>query len=135
ELFEKTTRTRPGFVDAYINLGLQYMQKKELDKADQAFSKAIKLDVTNHIAYNHRGIIMRMRGDFTAAKEMYQLALKYDPNNVNVHLNVAILYDIYLYEPDLALYYYKQYQLLTGESDKLVGKWIVDLERRVTAKQ
>jgi len=134
ELFSKATQIKPDYADAYVGLGLQYLQKKQLDKAGQAFSKAIALDSTNYVAYNHQGIIMRMRGDFTGAKAMYQAAIRYNPNYANAHHNIAILYDIYLYKYDLALYHYKKHQLLTGDSDKLVDKWIVDLERQMAAR-
>ncbi len=134
ELFNKATKIKPDYAGAYVGLGLQYLQKKQLDKARQAFSKAIALDSTNYVAYNHQGIIMRMRGDFTGAKAMYQAAIRYNPSYANAHYNAAILYDIYLYESELALYYYKKYQLLSGDSDKLVAKWIIDLQRRVPSR-
>lgn len=134
ELLEKVTRTSPDFTNVYTNLGLQYLQKKDLDQAEQAFDKAISLDATNYTAYNHRGVIMRRKGDFSAANEMYLAAIKHNPDYANAHHNLAILYDIYLYDQEQALYHYKKYQLLTNDSDKQVEKWIVDLERQITNK-
>lgn len=132
-LFETVTQGTPDFILAYTHLGLQYLQKNDLEQAEQAFIKAISLDVTNFVAYNHRGVIMRQRGDFTAAKAMYQTAIKYNPDYANAHINIAILYDIYLYDLEQALYHYKKYQSLSSDSDELVGKWIVDVQRQIAA--
>ncbi|MDH5611422.1 MAG: tetratricopeptide repeat protein [Gammaproteobacteria bacterium] len=131
ELFETVVHESHDFGDAYTYLGLQHLQKNDLDKADRAFEKAILLDSTNFVAYNHRGVILRNRGDFSAANMMYQAAIKYNPDYANAHFNIAILYDIYLYDLEKALYHYRTFQALSGESDKLVEKWIIDLERQI----
>jgi len=43
------------------------------------------------------------------------------------------LYDLYLHQSERALAHYREYQILSGSADKLVSKWIIDLERRVKA--
>ncbi len=133
-LLERVTQANPEFAVAYTDLGLQYLQANELDKAERAFEKSISLDSADFVAYNHRGVIQRKRGNFTSAKEMYLAALKHNPNYANAHLNIAVLYDIYMYDLERAMQHYKKYQLLTGNQDALVGKWIVDLERRISVK-
>lgn len=133
-LLQKVTKSNPDFSIAHTDLGLQYLQEDNLDKAEKALEKSISLDSANFVAYNHRGVILRKRGDFSGAKEMYQTAIKHNSDYANAHLNIAVLYDIYLYDLDLAMRHYKKYQLLTNDSDKLVGKWVVDLERQISAK-
>lgn len=133
-LFEKVTHENPGFSVAYTDLGLQYLKKENMEAAEQAFEKAISLNPSDFVAYNHRGIIMRRRGDFSGAKEMYQAAIELSPDYANAYLNIAVLYDIYLYDLERAMQHYKKYQSLISNSDKLVGKWIVDLQRRISVK-
>lgn len=133
DLLKKVTKENPNFSVAYTDLGLQYLQLNELDEAERAFEKSISLDSGDFVAYNHRGVILRRKGDFSGAKNMYQSAIKYKPDYANAHLNIAVLYDIYLYDLDEAMRHYKKYQSLTDNGDKLVGKWVIDLERRISA--
>ena len=61
-------------------------------------------------------------------------AISHNSDYANAHLNIAVLFDIYLYDLDRAMQHYKMYQSLTNASDELVGKWVVDLERQISAK-
>jgi len=131
KLLTEITNKNPDFAPAYTNLGLQYLQNKKNSQAEDAFKKAVKLNPADAIAYNHLGIIMRMKGDFSDARNMYQQALNSNLNYANAHLNLGILLDMYLYELSDALIHYKHYQSLTNNNDKLVGKWIIDIKRRI----
>ena len=62
---------------------------------------------------------------------MYLASIDQSAGYANAHLNIAVLFDIYLYDLDQAMGHYKKYQSLTNNSDKLVAKWVVDLERRI----
>jgi len=131
KLLTEITKRSPKFSPAYTNLGLQYLQNRKHKKAENALKKAVKLNADDAIAYNHLGIIMRMKGDFSNARNMYQHAIKSNTRYANAHLNLGILLDIYMYELADALQHYKNYQTLTHNNDKLVGKWIIDIERRI----
>lgn len=131
KLLTEITMKNPDFSPAYTNLGLQYLQKKKNASAEDALKKAVKLNPDDAIAYNHLGILLRMKGNFSDAKNMYQQAIKSNSDYANAHLNLGILLDMYLYDLSDALKHYKYYQSLTNNSDKLVGKWIIDLERRI----
>lgn len=133
-LLKKVTQSNPEYAAAFTHLGLQYLQKDNLQAADLAFKKSLELNSSDFVAYNHRGVIMRKRGDFAGAKSMYKTAIGHNPDYANAHLNIAVLYDIYLYELDQAMHHYKKYQAITAGEDKLVGKWIIDLDRRIIAK-
>lgn len=133
-LLEQVTQANPGYAVAFTDLGLQYLRKDNLQAADLAFEKSIALNSSDFVAYNHRGVIMRKRGDFAGAKKLYLSAIDQNPYYANAHLNIAVLYDIYLYDLDQAMYHYKKYQSLTRNDDKLVGKWIIDLKRRISAE-
>lgn len=130
-LLTKITQKHPDFSPAFTNLGLQYLKSKKSKKAENALKKALSLNSKDATAYNHLGIIMRMKGEFSGAKNMYKQAIKSNENYANAHLNLGILLDMYMHELPDALQHYKSYQSLTKNSDKLVGKWIIDIERRI----
>ena len=125
------TQNYPTFSNAHTNLGLIYLNKKQLDKAEHALRKAISLNPGDSVAYNHLGIVLREKGLFTESKAMYLNAIKHNSDYAIAHLNLGILYDLYLQEFKDALEQYKQYQAITNNDDKLVDKWIIDLENRM----
>lgn len=129
--FNDIIKTSPEFSPAYTNLGLQYLKNKQLKDAETTLKKAIELNSNDAVAYNHVAIIMRQRGDFSDALKMYRLAIESDPEYANAHLNLGILLDMYLQELPDALQQYMRYQKLTNNKDKLVAKWIIDIERRI----
>ena len=131
KLLYNITKSYPNFSPAHTNLGLQYLRNKKQAYAEKSLRKAILLNPRDAIAYNHLGVILRQQGKFSASKDMYNKALKSKRDYANAHLNLGILYDMYLYELPQALEHYKSYQEITQNSDKLVSKWIIDLKRRI----
>ena len=131
KLLTQVTVEYPDFSIAHTNLGLQYLSKGKITAAEQSLRKAISVNSKDAIAYNHLGVILRKHGKFTEARDMYIKAIENQSNYANAHLNLGILYDIYLYELSSALEHYKIYQEITNDNDKLVSKWIIDLERRI----
>jgi len=121
----------PELSGSHVNLGLIYYKRGDNDRAEAAFQKAIEIKADNPVALNHLGIIYRRKGRFTEAEKAYQQAIQFKPEYANAHLNLAILYDIYLRKLNDALRAYEQYQTLTGKQDVTVKKWIIGLKRRI----
>ncbi len=82
------------------------------------------------VKLNQEGIRHREAGDFDKAAETYLKALGEDEHAAMTHLNLGILYDLYLGKPGRALYHYTEYQFLTEGQDRTVLGWIKDLERQ-----
>ncbi|MFW2374685.1 MAG: tetratricopeptide repeat protein [Gammaproteobacteria bacterium] len=135
KLLTKVTSNYPHFSIGFTNLGLQHLKNRDYDKAESYFRTAIKLNNNDAVAYNHLGVILREQGKFSDAQTMYKNALKHQPEYAYAHINLGILYDIYLYKLPLALEHYKNYQSITKNSDKQVANWIIDLERRIKSEQ
>jgi Flp pilus assembly protein TadD len=131
QLFSDINLTNPDFSNAYTNLGLLHWQKGNKDKARQAFDKALALDPNDAVSYNHLGVMLREQGKFSEAKDMYLNALQHKPDDALACLNLGILYDLYLQDLPNALTQYNTYQKLTGNQDKVVEKWIIDLDKRI----
>jgi Flp pilus assembly protein TadD len=127
------TQTYPELSGPYLNLGIAYLRTDRTTEAEQAVRKALDLNPSNAQAYDLLGLIHREAGSFTAARQDYEQALKLDPLFADVHLNLAILLDLYLGQPQPALEHYERYQQLAGADDKQVALWIADLKKRLPA--
>jgi len=66
---------------AYVNMGLAYYAVNMLDKAREAWEKAIKLNPKNAVAYSNMSFIYIAKDDVNSAVEFARRALEIDPNN------------------------------------------------------
>ncbi len=134
-LFNSINKKYPKFAGPQLNIGLIYLKKNRLSKAEAAFKRAIQINRDNAVGYNLLGVAYRRSGKFVEAKEAYQKALSKNSKYANAHLNLGILYDLYLDDLKRALYHYEQYQQFSTRADTKVAKWILDLKRRVKTAQ
>jgi tetratricopeptide (TPR) repeat protein len=122
----------PQFAGPPLNLGLLYLKQSKLGDAETALKTAVKINPANVQAGNELGIVERRLGKFAEAEAAYQAALAVDPNYAPAHLNLGVLYDLYLAEPQKALDEFERYVELAG-SNKQVAGWIAELRKRVGA--
>ncbi len=78
-------------MDAYNNLGQAHYRIRNLEEAENAYSKAIELNPDHVFTYNNLGILYQDNGDFNAAMVSYNNALKASPNFVLALSNIAKL--------------------------------------------
>lgn len=124
------TRAHPELSGPYANLGIVYYRLNKLPEAVESLKKAIEINPDRAAYFNQLGIVYRQSGQLDKARESYARALQIDPLYSNSHLNIGILYDLYLQEPGKALQHYERYQALLPAADAQVNKWIVDLKQR-----
>ncbi len=129
--FQSVAEKAPQLAGAFINMGLIHLHKKRYQDAEQALLQATTVKPNDAVAQNHLGIVLREQGKFDKAGQAYQQALQIDPNYANAHLNIAVLYDIYLSDLPNALQHYEKYQSLTDNKDEQVPKWIADVKQRL----
>ena len=130
ELLKKVAQKDSRLSGPWVNIGIAYRTLGELEKADEAIEKAIKINPKNPYAYNQAGIIKREQGEFSESMSMYQKALAEYPDYASAHLNLAILCDLYLQKIVCAKEHYQAYQTLGSDNNKQVIAWLSDLERR-----
>jgi tetratricopeptide (TPR) repeat protein len=123
----------PHFPGAYVNLAILYERDGRHDEARAALDEALALDPAHASANHQLGILLRQQGEFAEAEQAYLRALETAPDFALAHRNLGILLDLYLQRPSEALQHYQRYQELIAEPDVIVGRWIIDLERRVGA--
>ena len=78
------------------------------------------------------GIVERKMGKFTDAESAYQRSIASAPDYAPAYLNLGVLYDLYLSEPQKALDQFEHYLQLAGENKQVSG-WVVELRKRVGA--
>ena len=131
EHFATLLEKNPFANKVFTNLGLLYLQMNDTAEAKKAFLNAIEQDSQDAVAYNHLAIIQRQEGEFKQALFNYYKAINADPEYASAHLNLGILFDLYLQELPKALEQYLLYQKLTHNKNEDVAKWIIDLQRRI----
>jgi tetratricopeptide (TPR) repeat protein len=123
----------PQYSGPLTDLGVIYFKSKRLDLAASAFAKAINDNPQNSVAYNWQGMLFREGRDYGRAEQAYKHALSLNSDYANAHLNLGILYDVYLKRPADALPHYKDYQRLGGAEDLRVLVWVADIEKAQAA--
>lgn len=121
----------PNLAGPYVNLGIIYEATDRPDEAVTAFEKAVELNPGNVDAYNRLAVALRTQGKFKAARDTYLRALVAQPKDATTHLNLGILYDLYLWQWDEALAQYQESQRLRQKPDKVVAGWISELKQRI----
>ena len=67
--------------------GNVYVNKGDIDKAIEDYTKAIVLDPQFAIAYNNRGCVFEMKGDYVKAIQDCTKAISIDPNHMKAFYN------------------------------------------------
>ncbi len=130
--FKQLTAAYPEFAGPQLNLGLLYLRGSRLPEAEAAFKAALERNPASAVAGNELGIVERKLGKFTEAEAAYQRTIAAEPNYAPAYLNLGVLYDLYLAEPQKALEQFEHYIQLAGENKQVAG-WVVELRKRVGA--
>lgn len=135
-LLQQLISAYPKFSGPYLNLGIVYLKlERPLDEVAQQFAQAIQVNPNNLQAYNYLASLKRQQGLFQEAEKLYLQALAVWPEHPQSHINLGILYDLYLQDWDSARQHYLRYQALRTEPDPQVAGWLVDIERRMQIAQ
>ena len=130
--FKQLTVAYPQFAGPQLNLGLLYLNDSRLPEAEAAFKAALQMTPANPIAGDELGIVERKLGKFAEAEAAYLHAIAAEPNYAPAHLNLGVLYDLYMAEPQKALEQFERYIELAGENKQVSG-WVIELRKRVGA--
>jgi tetratricopeptide (TPR) repeat protein len=128
--FKQLTVAYPQFAGPQLNLGLLYLHDSRLPEAEAAFKAALQVTPANPIAGDELGIVERKLGKFTDAEAAYLRSIAAEPNYAPAHLNLGVLYDLYLSEPQKALEQFERYIEIAGENKQVAG-WVIELRKRV----
>jgi tetratricopeptide (TPR) repeat protein len=131
----EVARREPRVSGPHANLGVLYGRTGRPAQALESLREAIRLNPDRAAYYNELGVVSRREGKFDDARRYYAKALDLDPGYAYAHLNIGILYDLYLQDSEKAIEHYQRYQALTPGEAGTVTKWIADLQQRDRARQ
>jgi Flp pilus assembly protein TadD len=80
--------------------------------------------------WNQLGVAYRQAGRFADARKAYDRAIELDSQFAPAVINLGILNDLYLGEPQKALPLYERYAALVPAESQQVGRWIAELRNR-----
>jgi Flp pilus assembly protein TadD len=125
----------PELAGPLLNLGLARARAGDEAGARALFERASAVCSHCGPVWNELGVLDRQQGRFAEAEKAYRRAIELEPAYAPAYYNLAVLYELYILRPDLALENYERY-LQTGGTDAAgqdVEKWVGDLRRRVGA--
>ena len=111
-------------------LGNIYEQSNQIDNALKMYDKAIQINPSNINSYLRLALLQREKGNFIAAQNTYADALSVWKDFPEAHLNLGILYDVYLNHPIRAQKHIEAYLFLTGNKNKEAIKWYEEIKSR-----
>lgn len=127
---EEIVKVRAELAEAHLNLGWVKHRLGKYKEAIVLLEQGAALKPDEPAALRLIALCQRELGEFAAAEATYAKALERFPTDDKLLLNTAILYDIYLFQPLLALDYYRRYQALQPTPDPKVAGWIALIERQ-----
>ncbi|MDC0662419.1 tetratricopeptide repeat protein [Marinobacter sp. SS21] len=128
--FRQMTRDFPELSGPWVKLGDIAEARGYQDKAEEAYRQALEVNPNNVNAYLSLALHLRRKGEFVGAQQVYIDALTLWKDFPGAHLNLAILYDLYLNRPELAQPHYEAYDFLTDGSHPQVANWLIEVRRR-----
>ncbi len=134
DAFKKLALALPDNPIPPINLALTYKKLDKLDLAETQLKAALTIEPDNPVAGNELALLYRMTGRFAQARTHYEKTLAKYPHFAMAHKNLGVLCDLYLRDYACAIEHYKSYAL-SAPSDKSVGVWIADLQKRSGIKE
>lgn len=125
----------PALSGPIVNQAIILRKKGKTQEAYDLLQKSILQHGKNPRLLNELGVLSRQLGKFKQAQVSYESAIRIDEQYAVAHYNLAVLADLYLHDPVLAMQEFEIYQTLIPEPDKKVAGWIVELQRRAARTQ
>jgi tetratricopeptide (TPR) repeat protein len=127
--FKQIALAYPEYSGPHVNLGIMFMRAGKLAEAEAALKAALERNPGNAVAGDELGLVYRKQGKLSLADSAYRSAIAADPNYAPAHLNLGVLCDLYLGDPQRAALQYEEYLKLVGEN-KQVAAWLADARKR-----
>ena len=132
---EQFSAENPELAGPLLNLGLARARDGDEVGARALLERASTVCSHCGPVWNELGILDRQQGRFADAELAYRSAIELEPGYAPAYYNLAVLYELYIPRPDLALENYERYLQIGGTAadGQAVEKWAADLRRRVGA--
>lgn len=131
---EQLAAQRPDLPGPRVNLAIVLRASGDESGALALLESLVEHHPDFAPAHHQLALMLREDGRFNAADEAYGQALAADPDYALAHFNRAVLNDLYLARPAVALMHFQRYRDITNGEGADVSRWIVELQRRVDAE-
>ncbi len=113
---EKIVAKEPNNTQAWIQLGNDYFDTDQTQKAINAYGKALELDPNNANVLTDQGVMYRKMGWFDKAIANFEKAQKLDSNHLQSLYNLGVVYAQDLKQPAKAAEAWGRYLKLDSTS-------------------
>lgn len=114
----------------HVLLGDLELQAGELENAISHYEQALAVNSRNVNAYLKLAEARRQHGDYGIAQNVYAKALAVWPDFPEAHLNLGVLYDVYLNQPEKAQRHIEAFLFLVGGNDSQAHDYLVEIMSR-----
>lgn len=114
----------------WVLLGNIAMEEKKFETAQSHYQNAIKINPDNINAYIALAKAQRLMGEFHVAQNTLGLVLSIWKDCPEAHLNLGVLYDLYLNQPKQAQQHIEAYLFLNGYKNKQAISWYQEIQSR-----
>ena len=127
---EKIVARDPSNLQAWIQLGNDYFDSDQSQKAIDAYGKALQLKPDDPNVLTDQGVMYRKVGMFDKAVANFEKASKIDPNHEQSLVNLGVVYAEDLKKPEKALEVWSRYLQLhpLSPSAQQVKMWVDKLK-------
>jgi len=120
----------PNLSAPHVNLAIAYVRGEKSEEAEVQLKKALELVPAHPVASNVYGMLLRQKGRFQEARQVYEASVNLFPEYLPAQRNLGILCDIYMNDPACALEHYEAYSEAVPE-DEQIKIWIADVRVRL----
>lgn len=114
----------------WVLLGNIAVEEKQFKQAQEHYKQAIKITPDNINAYIALAKAQRMMGEFAVAQNTLALVLSIWKDCPEAHMNLGVLYDVYLNQPKKAQQHIEAYLFLDDYSDQRAIAWYNEIQSR-----
>lgn len=114
----------------WVMLGDIKFENKKYKEASKDYQKALEINPENVNAYIALAKVQRVLGQFNLAQNTLEKALLLWKDFPEAHLNLGILYDVYLNKAEKAQQHMEAYLFLTQYKSSEVKKWLQEVQSR-----
>lgn len=130
QLLEELAAQDERLSGPWVMLGDIAMEKDDYERAINHYNRAIEVNRLNVNAYLRLAKTQRLQGKFMHAQNTYAEVLALWPDFPEAHLNLAVLYDVYLNHPLRAQKHMETYRFLADSEDERVADWLAEIQER-----
>ncbi len=124
------TKNDTSLSGPWVMLGDIALENKNLKEAAKDYKKAILINPKNINAYVALAKAQRLMGEYHVAQNTLVLALELWQDFPEAHLNLAILYDLYLNKANQAQQHFEAYLFLTQYKNQDALAWYHEVQDR-----